>query len=256
LRYLRVSDAVRLQQEVALLNTSAGVQVHLQGEWREDVDGLDVLIPFVRPDRSGWFGACFGVEKLPPAGQLPHAVLVQEAAQCSVTSGGSVLLGVDAPVWCTFDPMGMRLHLRRDLQHTKTEWSPFDFSFSLFFMDDNPTPQGALQRARSKRTELQYYLPDWAGKGDQPQSGSWLHLDGQDIILHTIKPADNGSGMVLRMTSLSKDPRRSTLSGKMLSRYQKAFLVDPLELKRTPIAFNKIIMIDFKPFELITLLLE
>ena len=255
LRHSRVSDAVRVLQEIRLVQGTSRMEVHLSGEWHKEVERLDVTIPLPGPLASAWQGSCFGIEALSFARQPAAPRLISEGLQGITRDAGAVVIGVAAPVWGTVTPDKICLHLRVQ-EEISQEYVPFIFSFILSYEETPSPPQLVLQTMKSAFTPLQAIQPAWNGKEKGAQSGSLLKAEGKDIVLHAVKPARHGDGIILRMTSLTDEARQLTLSGALLSRYRKAYLTNPLEEKREPLLFGKTLTIAFKPYALVTLWLE
>lgn len=255
LQHTRVSEAVRLVQEVRVTAGEPRLDIHLSGEWQSPVEGLDVTIPLLRPFISAWHGSCFGIEKLELAKGFEEPFFIEEAFQGSTTDAGGLLLAVGAPVWCTLTDDVLILHLRPK-NTPGVEGTPFDFSFTLIFAATPGDLQGALQWTRSLQVPLTTVRPSWNSKEKGIQSISLLRCDGKDVILHAVQPARDGNGMVLRLTALTDESRRVKISGPLLSRFKKAYLSNPLETKKEAFLFDKNLSVELKPFALVTLLLE
>ena len=115
---------------------------------------------------------------------------------------------------------------------------------------------GTWKEARTVEESYQLNLPAYAMQGGQPgQTFSYAAVEPRNVVLETVKQAENGDGVVLRMYECENARTKTVV--RLPEGAQKAYLTNLLEevQEELPIVDGQVTLIT-KPFEIQTLLVK
>ena len=115
---------------------------------------------------------------------------------------------------------------------------------------------GTWKEARTVEESYQLNLPAYAVQGGRPgQTFSYAAVEPRNVVLETVKQAEDGDGVVLRMYECENARTKTVV--RLPEGARKAYLTNLLEevQEELPIVDGKVTFIT-KPFEIQTLLVK
>lgn len=124
------------------------------------------------------------------------------------------------------------------------------FTYSLYPHKGNFREAGTVKKAYELNAPMTAARVEET-KGTLPESYSFISCDCDNVIIETVKKAENGSGIIARMyESFNK---RTDITIKTGFDFDKAYICDLLENEETEIKSNsREIKLTLKPFEIVT----
>lgn len=172
------------------------------------------------------------------------------------------------------DGTGFRLSLIRGAHYPRANpgaenvshhiWSPLPrFQYTdqgeNFFETALLPHAGDWRAAKIWRAGYEFNTPLEAVRTDQHAgtlagSGSWIHLEGEEVYLGAVKKAEDDNDLVLRLVEAAGRNSRALLKFESRRRLSAAMETDLLELNPRPISFSgNTIALELAPFEIKTL---
>ena len=104
----------------------------------------------------------------------------------------------------------------------------------------------------SQHHPLLTYFNENAGKSEVTNN-SFFNLDKKNVIIQTIKKAEDGNGYIIRLREIGGFENKTVLSSPLLKNCKQAFLTSITETNHNSIEIkNSTISFDIKPYEILT----
>ena len=122
------------------------------------------------------------------------------------------------------------------------------FTYSLLVHESAFSAESVIKPAYM----LNYPLLAFGGTANSCYSGSLFGVDAQNVIIETVKPAEDGDGIIIR--AYEAEGTSTLCNLEFNEAFGSAFETDMLEYENTPIKTAKnSVPLEFKPFEIKTL---
>ncbi|MDO7908175.1 alpha-mannosidase [Paenibacillus sp. JX-17] len=127
------------------------------------------------------------------------------------------------------------------------------FTYSLYPHEGDWRSAHTLRHAAELNHGIQF-VEALRAPGSLPHTGSLIQLDSQHVVLDTVKPAEDGGGIVLRLYESAGG--RETVAIHWPFPIESAHLSDALEVPGEPVDHQDgVFELNFKPYEIKTILL-
>jgi alpha-mannosidase len=265
----------RIEQTVSIRSGSRQINFATKADWQETASMLRVAFPVdICTDQAGFdvqFGQFFRpthnnttwdqarndvtAHTWADLSESDYGVALLNDCKYGHRVKGSVLdlslircvLGPNALV----DPNAVR---EEDFSSTFTDLGRHEFTYALLPHDGN-TASAGLKHAGACLNVPLIVVETAASSGAQPAQKSWLEVSDGDVRIEAVKQAEDGRGVVLRLSETTGTRRKVTITSAIV--FEAACETDLLE--RNPIDLNAsegVISLTFKPFEIKTILLK
>ncbi len=204
-------------QEITLYHNLDRIDIHVTADWWEDhlllkaafpvsvsADTASYEIPFAAIRRS--------TRKVTLAEKAKFEVPALRWADLSDGQGGISLLN-DCKYGHDIQDGVIRLSLLRapTWPDPMADRGRHEFTYSLYTHSGSWDDAETVRRGAELNTPLQAVLTD-PHPGDLPSAGGLFQVDGEGIILDTLKPAEDGEGFILRLYESKGRSARATLT--------------------------------------------
>jgi alpha-mannosidase len=141
-----------------------------------------------------------------------------------------------------------------DPHHAYTDQCDHSFRYALFPHAGDGLSAGVVQAAYGFNIPLQM-LAATPHPGALPAAAAWIEIDSPDVVVETVKQAEDGDGLIVRVYEATGASVQAHLRpGFLVSRAEEADLLERAE--RTLDVTDAAIALAFRPFEIKTLRLR
>lgn len=124
-----------------------------------------------------------------------------------------------------------------------------EFTYSLFPHEGDFRTGGVVRAGYELNVPIRYRI--MAAEARRPGSGSFLSIDASNIIVETVKKAESGDALIVRM--YESHGRRTHAELRVDESVRRAELVDLMEENARPLAVERsLVALDFGPYEIQT----
>ncbi|MBN1807863.1 MAG: alpha-mannosidase [Planctomycetes bacterium] len=246
----------RITQDVRLFSHLPWIQFDTSVDWRERRRLLKVAFPVAASPQEAAYEIQFGAisrstTRNTLAEQAQFEVAAQRWADLSMPDYGVSLLN-DCKYGYDVKDNVLRLSLLRGTTTPDPDADLGDHAFSYALYPH----RGDWRKARTVRAGVEFNVPlavyrVHAGKGSIPSQASFASLEDDGVILESIKPAEDGNGVIFRLYEAHGVHSKATLSFEC--GIAAVFKCNLLEQNESELPFSETV-VDFSlaPFEIMT----
>jgi alpha-mannosidase len=250
-----IGERSRMRQTVRLDAEARRLEFHCAIDWREDRKALKVRFPVAVLARRATYEMQFGVVERPThfntrADAAQYEVPGHRFADLSEHGFGVALLSAATYGWSTLGGE-MRMTLLRSPRwpDPDADRGAHELAFAVF------PHTGGWQEAGVTSEALRFNAPLLVGDGEADAAGSrsWFACD--ELMVDTVKPAEDGDGVIVRL--YEPHGARGTARLRVGVPFGTAWFTNLLEDRIGPAEVDgDEIVIPFRPFEIVTVALR
>ncbi len=244
----------RMRQVVRLDAEAARLEFHCAIDWREDRRALKVRFPVAVHAPRATYEMQFGVVERPThfstrADAAQYEVPGHRFADLSEHGFGVALLSAATYGWSTLG-QEMRMTLLRSPRwpDPQADVGEHELAFAVF------PHAGGWQDAGVTAEALRFNAPLLLGDGEG-EPGSWFATDAPGLLVDTVKPAEDGDAVIVRLYEAHGG--RGTARLRVGLPFEEAWFTNLLEdrLARADVDGAEV-TIPYRPFEIVTVALS
>ena len=245
----------RMRQIVRLDAEAARLEFHCAIDWREDRRALKVRFPVAVHAPRATYEMQFGVVERPT-----HFSTRPDAAQYEVPGHrfadlsehgfGVALLSAATYGWSTLG-QEMRMTLLRSPRwpDPEADIGEHELAFAVF------PHAGGWQDGGVTAEALRFNAPLLLGEGDGDEPRSWFSTDAPGLLVDTVKPAEDGDGLIVRLYEAHGGRGSARLSVGVP--FGEAWFANLLEDRLADAQVDGAeVTIPYRPFEIVTVALS
>jgi alpha-mannosidase len=252
----RLSDVSTLKQTVTLGAGAGRVEFHTEVDWHESKRFLKAEFPLDIRAQEATYETQFGHLKRPTHFNTPYDVARFEVcahkwADLSETGFGVALLNDCKYGYATHGNV-MRLSLLRSPKSPDphADMGMHQFSYALLPHTGSPTDANVIEEAYAFNLPLIVRETTAA-----PTSLSLFNVDARNVVIETVKRAEDGDGLIVRMYEAHGGRGNVTLRSALP--FKRATLVNGLEEAIGDAVWSEgAVAVSIKPFQIVSLRLR
>jgi alpha-mannosidase len=249
-----IGERSRMRQTVRLDAEARRLECHCAIDWQEDRRALKVRFPVAVLAPRATYEMQFGVVERPTHFSTRHDAAQYEVpghrfADLSEHGFGVALLSAATYGWSTLGGE-MRMTLLRSPRwpDPDADRGSHELSFAVF------PHAGGWQEAGVTAEALRFNAPLLLGEGDA-EPRSWFFTDAPGLLVDTVKPAEDGDGLIVRLYEAHGG--RGVARLRVGVPFAEASFTNLLEDRLGPAEVEgDEIVVPFRPFEIVTVALS